>query len=251
MNDYYSCCLFLTYVAGSSGGQPEGREHLWRKRGTELWPPPHPPPPPLFYHPPPTHLRGNNSTTPPPPPPLLTPPSPSLGPNPTKPLRSADTEEHVGRRQRVRRARGQRDASMGPRAPGAWPLHEPSFPVYPQLQSSCFQDPLRPRRRAKDGGSGQSAPLLCFFLPPFSPFFPFFSFSRPIFPLLSLHPLHYYYYYYCYSFPRRPFPSFPSCECHETGSKGAAVPPETDSPPQHHHQCHPRTLRNPQTAPHP
>ena len=128
-----SCCLFLTYVAGSSRRQPEGTEHLWRKRGTELWPPP---PPHLFFlHPPllPTHLTKHN-TPPlllPPPNSPFPPPSPSLGPNPTKPLRSADTEEHVGRRQRVRRARGQHDASVGPRAPGAWPLHEPSFPVYP------------------------------------------------------------------------------------------------------------------------
>ena len=127
-----SCCLFLTYVAGSSRRQPEGTEHLWRKRGTELWPPP----PHLFFlHPPllPTHLTKHN-TPPlllPPPNSPFPPPSPSLGPNPTKPLRSADTEEHVGRRQRVRRARGQHDASVGPRAPGAWPLHEPSFPVYP------------------------------------------------------------------------------------------------------------------------
>ena len=94
------------------------------------------PPPTFSFYTPPSSRPISQSTTPPPsssPPQILLspPPSPSLGPNPTKPLRSADTEEHVGRRQRVRRARGQHDASVGPRAPGAWPLHEPSFPVYP------------------------------------------------------------------------------------------------------------------------
>lgn len=169
MNDYYSCCLFLTYVAGSSGGQPEGREHLWRKRGTELWPPPHPPPPPLFYHPPPTHLRGNNSTTPPPPLLSLPPHHPLWGQTPQSRSAAQTQRNTLGE---GRGSEGLGVSAMPPWGrghPGLGLSMNPPFPFTPNFNQVAFR--ILSGRGVEQRTAARGSPRHCF------------AFSSLLFPL--------------------------------------------------------------------